>query len=588
MAGTRQLAAILVTEIDGFNALVKKDESLAAEISKRHREILQLQIPEFHGKALLSTGNESLCIFSSTVEAVRCAIEMQKDFMKAPLVPVKIGIHMGDIILTEEEAIGHSIEVARSIVSQSIPGGILISNKIYEEVKSQGGIAVRFLKTCELKEQGMQVKVYAITNEGIKVPEGLPEEGHKEETGRKQGSGIKYFWEEAKRRNVVRVVSIYAAAAYVVLETSSIISDSLNLPDWTMVVIIALLVILFIVLAIVSWIYDITAEGIKKTAPANEIEDTEAGVPPRSEGNWFVRNKILRRYLVPTVVIILLVGFYFFKDRIFQNWERVNKVAREHTEKADLYLRNHADPALIKEELDIALQAAPEYSQALYYYGWVHLLEGDTFLSKQKLHAAVKSDPGHAHAWNLLANYAFKQDSFELAMRYGFNAIDADPSSTFAAYNMAIQCENRDLDQQAEALYLKAIDMDSLFAAAYSALGALYNKMNRPIDAITILRKSLRISPASQDNYRIYKNLAEAHFLLKEFDQAWDCLQESKTLNQEYAETERCFARYYEATGDPEASVLHWRRYLALESDTLEIQKAELHLDSLRALIQND
>jgi tetratricopeptide (TPR) repeat protein len=260
-------------------------------------------------------------------------------------------------------------------------------------------------------------------------------------------------------------------------------------------------------------------------------------------------------------------------------------VALEHTERADLYLNNRADPALIKAELDLALEAEPEYAPALYIYALVHLLEGDTALTKQKLHAAVKSDPEHAHAWNTLAILAFRQDSFDLAMQYGFIALDVDPSNTFAAFTMAVQCERRDLDQQAENLYLQAIEKDSLFTEAISNLGALYNKMNRPIDAIRVLRKSLKLSPASQDNYRIYKNLAEAHLILEEYDQVWACLLESKTLNPEYAETEKCFARYYEATGDPEASVLHWRRYLALETDSLEIQKAELHLDSVRLLI---
>jgi tetratricopeptide (TPR) repeat protein len=260
-------------------------------------------------------------------------------------------------------------------------------------------------------------------------------------------------------------------------------------------------------------------------------------------------------------------------------------VALEHTERADLYLNNRADPALIKAELDLALEADSEYSQALYIYALVHLLEGDTALTKQKLHAAVKSDPEHAHAWNTLAILAFRQDSFDLAMQYGFIALDVDPSNTFAAFTMAVQCERRDLDQQAENLYLQAIEKDSLFTEAISNLGALYNKMNRPIDAMRVLRKSLKLSPASQDNYRIYKNLAEAHLILEEYDQVWACLLESKTLNPEYAETEKCFARYYEATGDPEASVLHWRRYLALETDSLEIQKAELHLDSVRMLL---
>jgi tetratricopeptide (TPR) repeat protein len=262
----------------------------------------------------------------------------------------------------------------------------------------------------------------------------------------------------------------------------------------------------------------------------------------------------------------------------------VNKVAREHTDKADLYNDNLADPEIIKEELDLALAADPEYPEALYIYALVHLREGDTVLSKQKLHAVVESDPGYTYAWDLLATHAFMQDSFELAMRYSIKAIETDPDRTIPTYNMAIQFEDRGFYNQAIELYRRATQRDSTFIPGYSALGALYNKMNRPADAILTLHRSLSISPASIDNYRVYKNLAEAHLLLKEYDKTLEYLEQSKVLDPDFPETEKCFARYYEATGDPEASILHWRRYLALESDTLEIQKAEHHLDSIRLL----
>ncbi|MCK4990609.1 MAG: tetratricopeptide repeat protein, partial [Bacteroidales bacterium] len=103
-----------------------------------------------------------------------------------------------------------------------------------------------------------------------------------------------------------------------------------------------------------------------------------------------------------------------------------------------------------------------------------------------------------------------------------------------------------------------------------------------PTEAIFTLRKSLHISPASMDNYMVYKNLAEAHFLLKQYDKALEYLEQSKALNPDYAETEKCYGRYYEARGEIESSILHWRRYLALETDSLEYLKAEHHLDSLR------
>lgn len=584
MAGTRQLAAILCTDIDGYADLIQQDESIASKFKERHREVLHLLTGKYHGRILQNIGHDSLSLFSSAVEAVQCAMEMQQSFREKISVPVKIGIHLGDIIVTDEEAIGDGIIIARKIESQSVPGGILISNKIYQEVKNHSGIECRFIKTCDLDEEGQQVQIFAITNEGIEAPESYRNGRLPGTVERVSGSGLRYFWEEAKRRNVVRVVSIYAAAAYVVLETSSIISDSLNMPDWTMVVIIALLVVIFVVLTIISWIYDITPEGVKKTLPASELKSAEEDPPPVITGNWFIRNKIFRRYLVPLTIIVLLAGFYIFKDRIFQNWERVNRVAREHTERAELYNDNLADPALIKEELDLALLADPDYSSALYIYALVHLREGDTVLSQQKLLAVVESDPGYANAWDLLATFAFKQDSLELAMGYSLKAIESDPERTFPTFNMALQFEDRGFFDQAIELYRKTTQMDSTFTPGYSALGALYNKMNRPADAILTLQRSLNISPASIDNYLVYKNLAEAHFILRDYDKALENLQQSKALNADFPETEKCFARYFEARGDTESSILHWRRYLALETDSLEISLAQQKLDSLRTL----
>ncbi len=585
MAGTRQLAAIMCTDIDGYAALIQQDESTAVELKERHREILHLVVAKFHGKILQNIGHDSLSLFTSAVEAVQCAIEMQNAFREKPNVPVKIGIHLGDIIFTEEEAIGDGIIIARKIETQSLPGGILISNKIYEEVKKQPGIETRYIKACDLDEQGQQVEVYAITNEGFAVPADLSSDDQAGIGEVKSESGLRNIWEEAKRRNVIRVVVMYAGAAYVVTELVNNITDPLGLPPWMPTIVILLLIVGFPITAILSWIFDFTPEGIKRTVPATELEPVEQDIQPDSDEGWFRRNKVLRRYVVPLFVVALMVCFYFFKDEIFDNWERVNRVAREHTERANLYLNNHADPELIKQELDLALEADPDYAQALYIYGMVHLQEGDTTLSKLKLHEAVVSDPVHSRAWNVLASIAFKQDSFELAMHFGFNALDADPDYTFAAYNMAIQCEDRGLYQQAEELYKRATQMDSLFAESYSTLGALYNKMNRPIDAISTLRESLKNSPAHEDNYRIYKNLAEAHFLLEEYEKAQICLLESKTLNPDYPETEKCYARYYEATGETESAVLHWRKYLGLETDSFELQRAELHLDSLRAML---
>lgn len=86
---------------------------------------------------------------------------------------------------------------------------------------------------------------------------------------------LERFWQELKRRKVIRVISVYAAAAFVILELTDIIAPSLGLPDWTLNLIIILLCIGFIITVILSWIYDVTPEGVEKTKPVKEIQKEE-------------------------------------------------------------------------------------------------------------------------------------------------------------------------------------------------------------------------------------------------------------------------------------------------------------------------
>jgi len=72
---------------------------------------------------------------------------------------------------------------------------------------------------------------------------------------------ISHFWQELKRRKVARVITVYAAAAFVILELVSIIAEPLKLPDWFLPMVIVLLCIGFIIAVILSWIYDVHPEG---------------------------------------------------------------------------------------------------------------------------------------------------------------------------------------------------------------------------------------------------------------------------------------------------------------------------------------
>ena len=115
------------------------------------------------------------------------------------------------------------------------------------------------------------------------------------------------FWQELKRRKVTRVITVYAAAAFVTLELVSIIVEPLKLPEWTLPFIIVLLCVGFIIAIILSWIYDIHPEGgIVKTESAYKVKEDEIS---KSSNSWKIASYI------SFVVIIGLLAINIFGNR---------------------------------------------------------------------------------------------------------------------------------------------------------------------------------------------------------------------------------------------------------------------------------
>ncbi|MBT8267579.1 MAG: adenylate/guanylate cyclase domain-containing protein, partial [Bacteroidia bacterium] len=110
-AVNRQLAAILFADIVGYTALMQKGEATALKILNRFQDISKDKVSQYEGEIIKTYGDGSIILFTSTINAVQCAKEMQMAFKEEPTVPLRIGIHIGEIVRKDKDVFGNGVNV---------------------------------------------------------------------------------------------------------------------------------------------------------------------------------------------------------------------------------------------------------------------------------------------------------------------------------------------------------------------------------------------------------------------------------------------------------------------------------------------
>ena len=166
----RQLAAILFADMTGYTALMQENEQLARSKRIRLKKVLESTITNFNGRVLQYYGDGSLSIFQSAIDGVHCAVNMQQQLQQEPKVEVRMGLHSGDVNIEEESIYGDGVNLASRIESLGVPGSVLISEKVFDDIRNQENIKARELGYFELKNIQKPVRVFAIASEGLVVP----------------------------------------------------------------------------------------------------------------------------------------------------------------------------------------------------------------------------------------------------------------------------------------------------------------------------------------------------------------------------------------------------------------------------------
>jgi TolB-like protein/class 3 adenylate cyclase len=183
MSETRKLTAILVSDVVGYSRLAGADEDrILARLRALRSDLIDPTIAVHHGRIVKRTGDGSIVEFRSVVDAVNCAIEVQRAMVERNVgvapdkrIEFRIGIHLGDVVEESDgDLMGDGVNIAARLEGVAKPGGICISDDAYRQVKGRLDLAVTDLGPTQLKNIAEPIRVYSLDVGMLAVAKPVP------------------------------------------------------------------------------------------------------------------------------------------------------------------------------------------------------------------------------------------------------------------------------------------------------------------------------------------------------------------------------------------------------------------------------
>ena len=174
----RQLSAILFADIVGYTSLMQAEESTALTKLHQFKQQLSEKTALYNGQIIQFYGDGCLVTFDSAIDAVTCAQDLQFAFQKTPTVPVRMGIHSGEVVFEDGNIFGDSVNVASRIESLGIAGSILFSTSIRDQINNWPAFQFESLGVIALKNITNEIEIFALSNNPIPTQKELHEKSH--------------------------------------------------------------------------------------------------------------------------------------------------------------------------------------------------------------------------------------------------------------------------------------------------------------------------------------------------------------------------------------------------------------------------
>ena len=510
----RRHAAIMFTDIVGYTSLMGSDEDRAFEVLAKNREIHNQLVEKYKGTLIKEMGDGMLISFNLASDAVRCAIEIQKT-SKEQDIPLKIGIHEGEMVFEGNDVLGDGVNIASRIQDDTQEGCIMISGSVYKDIKNKSDIKTKFIKEKAFKNVDEPVKVYQVLCEG----ETKEDKSGQDQDQKKSGSRIMYY--------IVGGL-VVVIAAILIWQFIPNKEAGKPTPEETVVEMDRSIAVLPFKNLSPEEENQYFCDGIMEGILNHLSKIKDLRVVSRTSVEKYRDGSIQSPQIGEELNVTYLVEASVFKldDKIRVTAQLIESAKDEHIWSGE-YDRDLKDVFEVMSDIsqqvasEVKVVIAPEVKERIesiptknldaynYYLLGLHnsnQLTTDGFLSSIEYYEkALQLDPKFAHAYvgvalgyHNLVRYSFirQEEGYPKAKEAILNALEIDPSlgDAHAALGLIMAVIDWDI-QGAEPEFKKAIKLSPGNAEVYSSYAQYLRWLGRYDESISYAKRALDLDP---------------------------------------------------------------------------------------------
>jgi TolB-like protein/class 3 adenylate cyclase len=615
----RKLAAILSADVEGYSLLMSDDEVGTIRTLSVYRDAMTNLILLHRGRVVDAPGDNLLAEFASVVDAVQCAVEIQRELAERnqelpddKRMQFRIGVNLGDVVEEKERIYGNGVNIAARMESLSEGGGICISGTAFEHVENKLDLEFEDLGEHKVKNITKPVRVYRV----LSYPGATAHRVIKA----KKAVGIKW----RKSSFTIAAALAIAVAAGIIwnfylrpsspqIEVASVEKMAFPLPDKPSIA----------VLPFVNMSGDSDQEYFSDGITENIITDQSkiSGLFVISRSSTFaykgkpvkisqVAEEFGVRYVLEGSVqkdsdkvrinaqlIDALTGHHLWAERYDQDIKDIFALQDEITQKIVMTLRVEVREAELERIRRIPTENLTAYESVL---RGVEYLRGRgksaNAQARQMFERAIELDPGFAMPYvglsityrrEWLFSWSSDPQTMERAFELAQKAISLDDSyaSAYTELGMIYLWKDR-LHEQAIAAAEKGIALDPNNAIGYTVLAETLKFTGRPAEVIELMEKAMRLNPRYTPYYLFQSG--SSYYYMGRYDEALTLLKRAVTRMPNHYPTHQYLAAIYTEFGREEeaqaelAEVLRISPNHSLESMARYPYKDPAYLERLR------